>query len=376
MMQLSYWDRQTWLNGVDYAVVGSGIVGLQTAIHLKKSHPKAKVIILERGSMPQGASTKNAGFACFGSVSELLSDLKTFSETEVLDLVAMRWEGLRLLRQTLQDFDIEYEQLGGFEVFRSSDSRLYNECLEAIPELNDRLAAIFKRPVYEVQRTNESFSGVFNRTIYNQFEGQINTGFMMQSLIQCAHQLGILILNGIQVTNIMASSNGAVLYLDGLELHCKQVAICTNGFASDFFDLEVQPARNQVVITKPIQGLNIKGTYHLEQGYYYFRNVGNRLLLGGGRHLDLIGETTTEMNQTENIQSQLEHLLKTVILPKTPFEIEQRWSGILGIGPQKTPIVKEVMPGIFCGVRMGGMGVAIGSLVGYKLAKLMTTSIR
>jgi len=122
--------------------------------------------------------------------------------------------------------------------------------------------------------------------------------------------------------------------------------------------------------------LNIKGTYHLEQGYYYFRNVGNRLLLGGGRHLDLIGETTTEMYQTENIQSQLEHLLKTVILPKTPFEIEQRWSGILGIGPQKTPIVKEVMPGIFCGVRMGGMGVAIGSLVGYKLAKLMTTSIR
>jgi hypothetical protein len=30
--------------------------------------------------LPHGASTKNAGFACFGSISEIIDDLKSHSE--------------------------------------------------------------------------------------------------------------------------------------------------------------------------------------------------------------------------------------------------------------------------------------------------------
>ena len=76
-MNLSYWEQKTWLNNIDYAVVGSGIVGLSTALHLKIKQPNAKIIILEKGLFPQGASTKNAGFACFGSLSEILKDLES-----------------------------------------------------------------------------------------------------------------------------------------------------------------------------------------------------------------------------------------------------------------------------------------------------------
>ena len=42
---------------------------------LKQRFPKKNIIILEKGIFPQGASTKNAGFACFGSISEILNDL-------------------------------------------------------------------------------------------------------------------------------------------------------------------------------------------------------------------------------------------------------------------------------------------------------------
>jgi len=94
--------------------------------------------------------------------------------------------------------------------------------------------------------------------------------------------------------------------------------------------------------------------------------------LGGGRHLDMTGETTFDMNQTPEIQTHLEGLLRNHILPNVSFEIEHRWSGILGIGSQKKSIVKELQPNVYCGIRMGGMGVAIGSLVGHQLSKLMT----
>jgi len=69
-------------------------------------HPKASILILEKGVLPQGASTKNAGFACFGSLSEILGDLQSHTEEEVLTLIEKRWNGLQLLRKNLIDRNI------------------------------------------------------------------------------------------------------------------------------------------------------------------------------------------------------------------------------------------------------------------------------
>ena len=102
----------------------------------------------------------------------------------------------------------------------------------------------------------------------------------------------------------------------------------------------------------------------------YFRNIDNRILFGGGRNLDFLAEQTTEFGETELIQNQLEKLLKEIILPNEKFEIERRWSGIMGVGNRKSPIVRPLSSNVFCGVRLGGMGIAIGSLVGKELAEL------
>ncbi|MBA3901114.1 MAG: FAD-binding oxidoreductase, partial [Bacteroidetes bacterium] len=84
-MNLSYWEQETFFSNVALTVIGSGIVGLSAAIHFKKLNPNAKVIVLERGILPNGASSKNAGFACFGSPSEILDDLKHQSEQETFN---------------------------------------------------------------------------------------------------------------------------------------------------------------------------------------------------------------------------------------------------------------------------------------------------
>lgn len=84
---LSYWERKMYFSNVDFTIVGAGIVGLHCALKLRAKFPKRSIVVLERGLLPQGASTKNAGFACFGSVSELLDDLKVHSEDQVLELV-------------------------------------------------------------------------------------------------------------------------------------------------------------------------------------------------------------------------------------------------------------------------------------------------
>jgi glycine/D-amino acid oxidase-like deaminating enzyme len=134
------------------------------------------------------------------------------------------------------------------------------------------------------------------------------------------------------------------------------------------------PARAQVLITKPIPNLAVRGCFHLDAGYYYFRNIGDRLLFGGGRNLDKDGETTEEFGETALIQNRLETLLKQVILPGLDIQVEHRWSGIMGVGPQKKPLLEQLSPNVTCGVRLGGMGVALGSQVGYELAELASDS--
>ena len=42
----------------------------------------------------------------------------------------------------------------------------------------------------------------------------------------------------------------------------------------------------------------------------------------------------------------------------------------MGVGSTKAPIVERIDERIAVGVRLGGMGVAIGSLVGQELAEL------
>ena len=51
--------------------------------------------------------------------------------------------------------------------------------------------------------------------------------------------------------------------------------------------------------------------------------------------------------------------------------IDHHWTGHLGIGENRWPVVKQVEDGLWCAVRMGGMGVAIGCAMGKKLADMM-----
>ncbi len=370
-MNFSYWEIKSWLSNIDFTVVGSGIVGLSCALHLKERFPKAKVLILEKGTLPQGASTKNAGFACFGSLSEILDDLESHSEDEVIQLIKNRVKGLKLLRETLGDNTINYQQLGGYELFYKTDSELFETCLSKKETINKLLKPIFRDSVFSLKDNIFNFKNIKDEYIFNQFEGQIDTGKMMEALLQKVQSKGIKILNNISVEEFSERNDSVIVKTNQFEFSTSKLLVATNGFASQLLNEKIKPARAQVLITKPIKNLNIKGTFHLDRGYYYFRNIDDRILFGGGRNLDFKTEETTEFNQTDLIQNKLTDLLKTTILPNTRFEIDYSWSGIMGVGKQKKAIVKQLTNHMFCGVRLGGMGVAIGSLVGKELAELV-----
>jgi gamma-glutamylputrescine oxidase len=374
---LSYWEKESFFETADVVVIGSGIVGLNAAIRLKELDKTLRIMVVERGFLPHGASTRNAGFACFGSVSELIDDLRHSTESEVFGLVERRFRGLARLRERVGDKALRYEELGGFEIFKAAEKEDFDQCSERLDYFNQQVKSITKQAnTYRILNKNEvqafDFQNI-NNVIHNQAEGQIHTGEMMKRLLFLAQEKGVQIVNGLTLSHIEDDGNEVILHAADWFFKAKKVLVCTNGFARQLMpQLAVISARNQVILTEPIQNLHLKGCFHYDRGYFYFRNIDNRILLGGGRNLDYKTEETDRFGTTSIIQNALRDLLHSTILPQHPHvKIDMVWSGILGLGNVKKPIIEMTSQNIGVAVRMGGMGVAIGSLVGEEGAEMI-----
>ena len=392
-MAISVWEQSTYFAPKDLVIVGCGFVGLWTAYEAIHQNPKLNITILERGTIPSGASTRNAGFSCFGSVSELMSDIQLMGEATMLETVKMRYDGLQRIQEVFKAKEIDYNQWGGYELFegkkgaRNDESGMYDiSKLESdITYLNKILAPALKTPKkngkYLPIYTNASkdikklgFQGI-EALAFNQLEGQLNSAKLVLALQKAVQSKGVQILFNTEVKKFKSHKKGVTITTN-LEavLETKQFLVCTNGFAKQLIPrLDVVPARGQVFVTEPIKNLKFKGCFHFDEGYYYFRNLGDRLLLGGARNADFKNEKTYSLETSATIQKVLEDFMMQRILPKgfKKPKIELRWSGTMGMGSIKKPIIEQVQPNVYCAVRMSGMGVAIAPIVARKALKLM-----
>lgn len=363
-MHFSYWEKDRLIGPHEVIIIGAGITGLTAALELKKLAPKRHVLVLERGALPRGASSRNAGFACIGSPGELLADVQQQGADATFALVQRRYEGLQKLRSLLGDAQLEYRSCGGMELFAQGSSEALHQCREALPWLNEELRSLGKTPVFSEVASPPGIA-VAPVALHNAYEGLLHPGKMMHALLKMAELQGIQVLFGAPVVALEGGLRPNVVLAEGEPLTPEQVLVCTNGFAGQLLpELDVRPVRNQVLLTRPLTRQNLDTGYHLEEGYFYFRPVGNRLLVGGGRHEGGAAEETAEMALTDPVQQRLERLLAEVVLPAREVAIEQRWSGILGVGAQKEPILEECRPNVWAAVRLGGMGIALGTALG------------
>lgn len=375
-MQVSIWEKESFYAPKDVIIVGSGFVGLWCAFFLKKHNPKLSVAIVDRGIIPTGASTRNAGFACFGSVTELLHDSQQMGEDKLLELVEKRYKGLERIQKIFKPKKIDFELCGGYELITEKNKLTKNDLEESIAHLNKQLRKIIKEE--KTFRLSDKKINTFGFTnishlIENKQEGYLHSGKLCQQLLQAVQAQGVTVLNSIEITGYEKKGDSIQLYTNQhVQLSTQKLLICTNAFAKQLIpSVDIIPARGQVLLTSPIDNLPFKGTFHYDEGFYYFRNLGNRVLLGGARNSAIEQEATTEMTTTDNIQQELEKFLSTYLLPGKKFSITDRWSGIMGMGNEKMPIIQEINPQVFCAVRMSGMGVALAPIVGEQVAKML-----
>lgn len=374
---LSHWELQSYFRGTDLIIAGAGICGLSAALFARLRFPGKKILVVERGILPSGASTRNAGFACFGSFSEILADFKNTNEKAVQELFQKRMRGIDLLLSVAGKKSIRFLKTGGFELFdrpfgleQKNDLKMVNSILKKISgrsqtfSISSELIPTFGLSNCEV-------------LLQNPDEGVLDPGMLIQRLQTLVAKAGIPVLCGIEINGLETCPDGyRLLNHQEYPLVAPRVLLCTNAFTKTLLpDEDIRPGRAQVLITSPIPNLKLKGSFHYDEGFYYFRNVDNRVLLGGGRNLDFLAEETFSADTSPLIQAHLEQFLAERILHGQAYAVERRWAGTMGLGKTKDPIVQERSPGLVVCARMGGMGVAIGALAAQEAVAKIPISI-
>lgn len=366
-MNFSYWEFDFYLKNIDFAVIGGGIVGMSSAYHLKKKYPESRIVVFERDFFSAGASSRNAGFACFGSPTEILSDVEQNGWDSVLETVHNRYHGLQILQRIIPMSAMDGFQNGGLEIFETEESQKLDATLSQLEELNRRVQSVLHFSPYRLSKADHGLKNIAGAIHIDQ-EGMIHPGKMLGHWLHLNRSMGIEILYGLNIEQV--DTEAGAIQIRNRWFHPHRLVLCTNGLTPALVEgLDVHPARNQVLVTEEILEKPWNQTFHLREGYVYFRNIGKRVLIGGGRDVFREQENTMALDETENVRLYLHEKLETLL--GRSVKIEHHWSGIMGLGQAKGPIIRPLSEKTYVAVRMGGMGVAIGTWVGQQLANRM-----
>lgn len=373
----SFWEHDAW-SEADVVVIGGGLIGIQTALNILSTEPRSRVMVLERGLVPTGASTRNAGFACIGSISEVVADIDLLGQEAAVDIVRRRYEGLQGLMQTCQGYDVGFARDGGHEIFLE-----HHPSLDRIDEVNELLRPITNVTTF-VRDDNHArefgFAAHVQHLVTSPVEGTLHSGKLVDVLWGLAQRAGVMIRTGAEVTSVADGKNMVeVTVRTGIydrTIRATRVIIATNAWIPDLVSAgqasQIVPARGQILLTEPLDVMPLRGSFHYDEGYVYFRPVGNRILLGGARNLAFDQERTTSHETSDLIQGALESLLREVIAPSQPtLAIEHRWAGTMAFSPTKHPIVERISPHVTVAFGCNGMGVALSSSIARRVTEVL-----
>lgn len=376
----SFWEKNRELFTGDILIIGGGLVGLSIGIAIQKQKKQLKQRLLKICIVDQlptgqaGASTRNAGFACFGSPTEILDDLTREEENQTVNRISNRISGLSTWKNWIPSNKIEWNDCSGYEVFEREEEMNFQEVLDKLPYLNKIGKAASGNPM--IYSKYQRISSKLPYSIRIDGEASLNPGKAHNSLYGLNKELGNQIVNGISIPNRNywhKNSEGWTIPTENGIFKAKRVVIAANAWTPKILnsDLDITPGRGQILMIKSAKPIFYKGIFHAKKGYLYFRNSNNSLIIGGGRNLFQTNETSLEMTTTKEVQDYLELYVRDVLLPNQDFSIQNRWAGIMAFSKRgnKDPLLYWDEPDLLIASRMCGMGVALAPIMGIKASK-------
>ncbi|MCD8513631.1 MAG: FAD-binding oxidoreductase [Nitrincola sp.] len=323
---------------VDICIVGAGFTGVNSAIELAQRG--FSVALLEARRVGWGASGRNGGELIRGIGHDLDQFRNTLGDTGVLALKKMGTEALEIVKQRIQEHQIDCDLVLGYADLGTNAKHR--------KELDDELASlqaidyphrltILEPAELKQQVVNSDF---YTGALVDEGSGHLHPLNLLLGEAQVAEHLGVKIFEHSAVVELIKGDRPKVKTAKGL-ISCSKVILGCNGYLNP--DLEpwlggkVLPAGSYVIATEPLPHAlcetlmpGRKAVADMRTALDYYRiSRDNRLIFGG--------LCTYTGKDPKNIAAALAPNIAKVFPQLGKVKIDYQWGGMLGIGANRLP---------------------------------------
>ena len=351
---------------VDYAVVGGGLAGLSSALHLAAMAPAATIALLEAQFLGFGASGRNAG---------LLAPLPA-------PIWLMTAGHDREHAWAVKHLNTRVHALAGWLQSNAPGAEIAPAVLriEAQGRLTSAGLASVARTLTVAGIEHTTGTGPSGQLFVDLATHSVQPYRLAAALGEIARGRGVVIHENMPVQAIEETAGGVRLSIaGGRTLIARSVVVCTNAYTSSLA-LPVQPRAkvvyNFMVASGAIDPARIapKGdaqrfVVELNTSYVFYRMHENRVIYGGIERFSPCGDS--DFAVPPDVLAKLEGLIERSF-PGAGITPAEAWGGIYHQTTTDLPLLQRIGAhgSIVLNVGYGGTGVALTQICGRLAASL------
>lgn len=359
----SYWQKSTDLKSefralegketADILIVGGGLLGMSTALEIKKEQPDRKVVLIEANYLGFGPSGRNGGIV-YDYWSYLPELIKQIGYKEALKLAEFSEQAVSELNE-LDNIDLR--ENGVLHISTSIyHDQAADEKIQALKEA--------KRPELAKKLTAEEVS---ERVVSPQFRGgtfypnvkTVNPAKLCLALRDQLSELGVIIYENTKLTHL-SGDDQFVAQTDQGSILADKVFLATGSTGKFSAKDYLTVSSSNMVITKPIKNINdfwktnSAITDERASVKYMQKTIDNRIAFGWGR--GRIGDKSLTAIEEDEI-TLVSRALVDMFPDLSIDDIEFGWGGPIDISPTHMPFILNPKRNLWLASGFTGNGV-------------------
>ena len=352
----------------DVCVVGAGIAGCSSALHLAERG--LSVVVLEEHRVGWGASGRSGAQAIFGVACGQGKLSRLIGRSEARAVWDVSIEGLSLMRELMHRYAIDCDWVSG-HLQTAVKERHGRELAAELAQLRDgygyeSLRYMSREELRAVLATDRYLSG-----LYDSNSGHLHPLNYTLGLARAAESLGARIFEGSRAHSFAAAAGSRVRIATAHgEVRARHLVLCGNvylGATAPQLAAKIMAVATYIVATEPLgaeraRQLIANNTAVSDMNWVldYFRRSADHRLLFGGR-VNYSGLSTFDAPTATRTR-----MLK--VFPQLKdVRIDYAWGGEVDITLNRAPHFGRLAPNVYFLQGFSGHGIALTGIAG-KLA--------
>ena len=352
----------------DVCVVGGGLTGVSTALHLAERG--YSVVLLEAERIGWGASGRNggqivSGYSC--SMAKVVSLVGQAAARRFWDLAA---ESIEDVGQRVRRHDIACDLRWGY-LFAALNRRQFDDLAEEQRELADLFGYEDTRLVdHELIQTLVG-TDVYVGGLLDQGGGQLHPLNYLLGLADAARQAGAVMFEQSRVTGIEYGPR-PVVHTDAGQVRAHYIALAGNAYLGGLVPpmaRRLAPVVTYIGVTEPLSPEQALAAMPQDLAVsdcnvalnYYRMTADDRLIFGGG--------ASYTGREPRALDHHVRRRIASVFPDLADVGIAQAWSGKVGITLSRFPDFGRVTKNVYYAQGFSGHGVTLTGLAGKLIAE-------